>query len=166
LEKALVVTPCKELIQALGPELVKQAKALSRYERLLPIIKEGVLAVEVPDLEQGMELINRFAAEHLELLVAAPRKWVKEVRAAGAIFLGHYTPESAGDFATGPSHVLPTGGAAAMFSGLTVNDFMRRSSVIQLTRNELKEVMPVIEAFGRVEGLDGHVNSARVRFGE
>jgi len=166
LEKALVVTPCKELIHALGPELVKQAKALSRYERLLPIIKEGVLAVEVPDLEQGMELINRFAAEHLELLVAAPRKWVKEVRAAGAIFLGHYTPESAGDFATGPSHVLPTGGAAAMFSGLTVNDFMRRSSVIQLTRNELKEVMPVIEAFGRVEGLDGHVNSARVRFGE
>jgi histidinol dehydrogenase len=96
--------------------------------------------------------------------VASPRKWVKKVRAAGAIFLGHSTPESAGDFATGPSHVLPTGGAAAMFSGLTVNDFMRRSSVIQLTRAELKEVMPVIEAFGRVEGLDGHVNSARVRF--
>jgi histidinol dehydrogenase len=123
-----------------------------------------VLAVQVPDLEQGMELINRFAAEHLELLVRSPRKWAKKVRAAGAIFLGHWTPESAGDFAAGPSHVLPTGGAAAMFSGLTVDDFMRRSSLIELNRQDLLAVMPVIEAFGRVEGLDGHVNSARVRF--
>jgi histidinol dehydrogenase len=164
LEKALVVTPCRELIDAVGPELMRQAKALSRFDRLRPILKKGILAVEVPDLEQGMELINLFAAEHLELLVASPRKWVTKVRAAGAVFLGHYTPESAGDFATGPSHVLPTGGAAAMFSGLTVHDFMRRSSVIQLTKKDLKDVMPVIEAFGRVEGLDGHVHSARVRF--
>jgi histidinol dehydrogenase len=166
LEKALLVTPCQALIDQLEAELLKQAAALSRVERLMPILKEGVLAVSVPNLEEGMELINRFAAEHLELLVAAPRTWVKKVRAAGAIFLGHYTPESAGDFATGPSHVLPTGGAAAMFSGLTVHDFMRRSSVIQLTRRELQEVMPVIEAFGKVEGLDGHVNAARVRFGK
>jgi len=164
LEKALLVTPHAELIAAVGPELMRQAKELSRYERLLPILKSGVLAVQVPDLEQGMELINQFAAEHLELLVRSPRKWAKKVRAAGAIFLGHWTPESAGDFAAGPSHVLPTGGAAAMFSGLTVDDFMRRSSLIQLTRSDLQDVMPVIEAFGRVEGLDGHVNSARIRF--
>jgi histidinol dehydrogenase len=164
LEKALLVTPHAELIAAVGPELIRQAQALSRYERLLPILKTGVLAVRVPDLAQGMELINRFAAEHLELLVRSPRKWAKEVRAAGAIFLGHWTPESAGDFAAGPSHVLPTGGAAAMFSGLTVDDFMRRSSLIELNRQDLLAVMPVIEAFGRVEGLDGHVNSARVRF--
>ncbi|WFB37389.1 histidinol dehydrogenase [Kiritimatiellota bacterium B12222] len=165
-EKALLVTPHAELIEAVGPELMRQAKNLSRYERLLPILKTGVLAVQVTDLEQGMELINQFAAEHLELLVRSPRKWAKKVRAAGAIFLGHWTPESAGDFAAGPSHVLPTGGAAAMFSGLTVDDFMRRSSLIQLTRSDLQDVMPVIEAFGRVEGLDGHVQSARVRFGE
>ena len=164
LEKALLVTPHAELIAAVGPELIRQAQALSRYERLLPILKTGVLAVRVPDLAQGMELINRFAAEHLELLVRSPRKWAKKVRAAGAIFLGHWTPESAGDFAAGPSHVLPTGGAAAMFSGLTVDDFMRRSSLIELNRQDLLAVMPVIEAFGRVEGLDGHVNSARVRF--
>jgi histidinol dehydrogenase len=164
LEKALLVTPHLDLIEAVGTELMRQAKALSRYERFLPILKTGVLAVQVPDLDQGMELINRFAAEHLELLVRNPRKWSKKVRAAGAIFLGHWTPESAGDFAAGPSHVLPTGGAAAMFSGLTVDDFMRRSSLIQLTRSDLKDVMPVIEAFGRVEGLDGHVNSAKIRF--
>jgi len=164
LEKALLVTPHAELIEAVGPELIRQAKELSRYERILPILKSGVLAVLVPDLDEGMELINRFAAEHLELLVRNPRGWAKKVRAAGAIFLGHWTPESAGDFAAGPSHVLPTGGAAAMFSGLTVDDFMRRSSLIQLTRSDLQEVMPVIEAFGRVEGLDGHVNSAKIRF--
>jgi len=100
----------------------------------------------------------------LELLVASPRTWVKKVSAAGAIFLGPWTPESAGDFAAGPSHVLPTGGAAAMFSGLTVDDFMRRSSVIQYTRKDLEAALPVIEAFGRVEGLDGHVKSATIRF--
>ncbi len=166
LEKALLVTPCQELIEAVGPELMRQAAGLSRYERLVPILKSGVLAVQVSNLEEGMELINQFAAEHLELLVRKPRMWAGRVRAAGAIFLGHWTPESAGDFAAGPSHVLPTGGAAAMFSGLTVDDFMRRSSVIQLTKQDLEEVMPVIEAFGRVEGLDGHVNSARVRFGD
>lgn len=164
LEKALLVTPYASLIEAVGPEVMRQAKELSRYERLLPILKTGVLAVLVPDLDQGMELINRFAAEHLELLVRSPRKWAAQVRAAGAIFLGHWTPESAGDFAAGPSHVLPTGGAAAMFSGLTVDDFMRRSSLIEFNRKDLLDVMPVIEAFGRVEGLDGHVNSARVRF--
>lgn len=164
LEKALLVTPSEELIQAVEPLLAAQARELSRFERLSPILKQGVLAVKVPDLEQGMELINRFAAEHLELLVRNPRRWSKKVRAAGAIFLGHWTPESAGDFAAGPSHVLPTGGAAAMFSGLTVDDFMRRSSVIQFTRRDLEEVLPVIEAFGRVEGLDGHVRSATIRF--
>jgi len=164
LEKALLVTPSEELIRAVGPELIRQAKALSRYERVAPILEEGVLAVRVPDLDQGMELINRFAPEHLELLVRGPRRWAKRVRAAGAVFLGHWTPESAGDFVAGPSHVLPTGGAAAMFSGLTVDDFMRRSSLIQYARKDLEAALPVIEAFGRVEGLDGHVRSATVRF--
>jgi histidinol dehydrogenase len=163
-EKALLVTPDERLIQQVGPALTRQAEVLSRSERVRPILEKGVLAVQVPDLDIGMELINAFAAEHLELLVASPRKWVKKVRAAGAIFLGHWTPESAGDFAAGPSHVLPTGGAARMFSGLTVDDFMRRSSVIQFNRQDLAKTLPVIQAFGRVEGLDGHVKSAEIRF--
>lgn len=164
LEKALLVTPEADLIDQVKEELSRQVMTLSRRDRTLKVLQDGVLCVRVPDLDAGMELINRFAAEHLELLVRHPRRWVKRVGAAGAIFLGHWTPESAGDFAAGPSHVLPTGGAAAMFSGLTVNDFMRRSSVIELTRSDLRKLMPVIEAFGRVEGLDGHVRSAQVRF--
>jgi len=164
LEKALLVTPVPGLISAVEAELHKQVMTLSRMSRTLPVLRDGVLAVQTATLEDGMELINRFAAEHLELLVRSPRKWCKQVRAAGAIFLGNWTPEPAGDFAAGPSHVLPTGGAAAMFSGLTVDDFMRRSSVLELTRKDLLEVLPVIEAFGRVEGLDGHARSARIRF--
>lgn len=164
LEKALLVTPEAELIPQVEAELQRQARALSRLDRTLPVLRSGVLAVHTPDLESGMELINRFAAEHLELLIENPRAAVKSVRAAGAIFLGTWTPEPAGDFAAGPSHVLPTGGAAAMFSGLTVDDFLRRSSVLELTREDLAEVLPVIEAFGRVEGLDGHVRSAQIRF--
>jgi len=163
-EKALLVTPDENLIRETGVQLAVQLKQLNRRDLVRPIVESGVLAVKVTDLEVGMELINQFAPEHLELLVASPRTWVKKVSAAGAIFLGPWTPESAGDFAAGPSHVLPTGGAAAMFSGLTVDDFMRRSSVIQYTRKDLEAALPVIEAFGRVEGLDGHVKSATIRF--
>jgi histidinol dehydrogenase len=80
------------------------------------------------------------------------------------VFVGQWTPESAGDFVAGPSHVLPTGGAASMFSGLTVDDFRKRSSVIAFTRQDLEQTLPHIEAFGRVEGLDAHARSAGIRF--
>jgi histidinol dehydrogenase len=164
LEKALLVTPDANLLKSMQVELRCQVDGLARRDLILPILEKGVLCVLVPDLDAGMELINRFAAEHLELLVRQPKKWCARVRAAGAVFLGPWSPESAGDFAAGPSHVLPTGGAAAMFSGLTVDDFMRRSSVLHLTRDDLRDVMPVIAAFSRVEGLDGHLRSAEVRF--
>jgi histidinol dehydrogenase len=164
LEKAMLVTTEASLIKAVAEELPRQAQQLSRLERTLPVLRDGLLAVQVADLKDGLELINRFAPEHLELLLRNPRRWARQVRAAGAIFLGPWTPESAGDFAAGPSHVLPTGGAAAMFSGLTVHDFMRRSSLIEYTRNDLLAAMPIIEAFGEVEGLDGHVRSAQIRF--
>lgn len=164
LEKALLVTPVPELIPAVEAELIRQAAQLTRLDKTRPVLENGVMAVRVQNLDDGVELINRFAAEHLELLVRDPRTVCAQIRAAGAIFLGKWTPESAGDFAAGPSHVLPTGGAAAMFSGLTVDDFMRRSSVLELTRDDLRDVLPVIEAFGRVEGLDGHTRSAQIRF--
>ncbi len=164
LEKALLVTNHAPLIDAVAEELPRQAEKLSRYARTLPVLQKGVLAVKVASLEDGLELINRFAPEHLEILARNARRWSRGVRAAGAIFLGPWTPESAGDFAAGPSHVLPTGGAAAMFSGLTIDDFQRRSSVLEYTKKDLAAALPIIEAFGRVEGLDGHVRSATSRF--
>jgi histidinol dehydrogenase len=164
-EKALLVTPSQEVLDAVKEALLAHTAELSRASAIRRVAaRGGIMLVKVDDLDQGVELCNRFAAEHLELMVRNPKRWMKKVTCAGAIFLGAWTPESAGDFVAGPSHVLPTGGAAAMFSGLTVDDFRRRSSFIGLTRADLKDVLPVIEAFGRVEGLDAHARSASIRF--
>jgi histidinol dehydrogenase len=166
LEKALLVTPANDYARAVADAFEVQRRSLTRAAAIGRMAGRGVLAVVVPDLESGIALINRFAPEHLELLVARPRRWLRKVRCAGAVFLGPWTPESAGDFVAGPSHVLPTGGAAASFSGLTVGDFFRRTSVIDFARGDLAEALPVIEAFGDMERLDAHARSARIRFRE
>ncbi|HAS81881.1 MAG TPA: histidinol dehydrogenase [Verrucomicrobia bacterium] len=164
-EKALLVSPSAELIAGVRKALPAHVATLGRAEAITRVAQcGGIMLVQVASLEEGAALCNRFAPEHLELMVEDPRRWIKQIRCAGAVFMGHWTPESAGDFAAGPSHVLPTGGAAAMFSGLTVDDFHRRSSFVQFTKNDLKEVLPVIEAFGRVEGLDAHARSGSIRF--
>ncbi|MBN1267982.1 MAG: histidinol dehydrogenase [Kiritimatiellae bacterium] len=163
-EKALLVTSSEKLAAAVREELMRQAERLGRKELVRPVLENGTLLVVVDQLDLGIELCNQFAPEHLEIIVREPGRWLKKVRSAGAVFVGPWSPESAGDFAAGPSHVLPTGGAAAMFSGLTVEDFRRRTSIISFTRADLKEVLPVINAFARVEGLDGHARSAQVRF--
>ena len=111
-----------------------------------------------------MEVVNRFAPEHFEIMTKDALKVMKGVRAAGAVFAGAWTPESAGDFVAGPSHVLPTGGAANMFSGLTPDDFRRRHSFVAFTRADLAETRRTIEAFAAVEGLDGHGRAASIRF--
>ncbi len=163
-EKALLVSPSLKLAEAVRDQIGAQLEKLSRKQAISRVLERGTLIVVVDNLDAGMELCNRFAPEHLELLVEEPRRWAKKVRAAGAVFLGAWTPESAGDFAAGPSHVLPTGGTAAIFSGLTADSFRRRISTISLTRADLQEVLPAIEAFGRVEQLDAHARSARIRF--
>ncbi len=163
-EKALLVTSSERLARAVQDALAGQAALLSRQDCVNEVMKRGMLLVVVPNLDEGMELINAFAPEHLELLVREPKSWLKKVERAGAVFVGAWSPESVGDFVAGPSHVLPTGGTAALFSGLTVDDFRRRSSFIAFTRADLLDVVPVIEAFGEIEGLDAHARSARIRF--
>ncbi len=164
-EKALLATPSAALARAVAVEIRRQTASLSRRAAIRKVINRGMLLVVVRNMNDGMNLCNRFAPEHLEIMARKPRQLLKKVRCAGAIFLGKWTPESAGDFAAGPSHVLPTGGAARMFSGLTVDDFRRRSSVIEFTRSDLQAALPVIETFGRIEGLDAHARSAAIRFG-
>lgn len=163
-EKALLVTTSRRLAGAVQKELVFQSGLLSRAEIIRKTMKRGMLLAVVSNLKEGLEVCNRFAPEHLEILTANPRKLLAQVKCAGAVFIGPWTPESAGDFVAGPSHVLPTGGAASMFSGLTTDDFRRRSSFIEFSRNDLKDTLCVIEEFGRVEGLDAHVRSAQIRF--
>jgi histidinol dehydrogenase len=163
-EKALLVAFSAAFARAVEREVRIQQASLPRSEMVQRVLERGVLFVTVRNLDDGLAVINRFAPEHLELLVRNPEALLPRIQAAGAVFLGPWTPESAGDFVAGPSHVLPTGGAAAFFSGLTVDDFRRRSSLISLTRADLAEMLPVIEDFGRVEGLEGHARSARLRF--
>jgi histidinol dehydrogenase len=164
-ERALLATPSKALAQAVQKELERQIPLLSRAAIVRRMMaKNGILLVVTPKIDDALELCNQFAPEHLELMAQQPERLVPQVRAAGAIFVGPWTPEPAGDFAAGPSHVLPTGGAARMFSGLTADDFRRRSSIIAFKRRDLEKTRATIETFGAVEGLDAHARSASIRF--
>lgn len=164
-EKALLVTDSQTLAEAVCDEIAWQTPKLSRAAMVERVVAQGgILLAVVPDLKQGMELVNRFAPEHFEIMTRDARSWVNDVRAAGAVFVGEYTPEAAGDFVAGPSHVLPTGGAARMFSGLTADDFRRRHSFVEFTEEDLAETRASIEAFAEVEGLDAHGRSASIRF--
>lgn len=163
-EKAMLVTTSQKQAEAVRAEVLKQAATLSRSEPIAEVMQKGMLLVVVKNMADGMKLCNRFAPEHMELIVKDPDKWVDKVENAGALFIGEWTPESVGDFVAGPSHVLPTGGTAAYFSGLTVEDFRRRVSLIRFTKEDLEETLPVVEAFGRIETLDGHARSAAIRF--
>ncbi len=163
-EKALFITTSPQLAYAVQEELSKQAGALPRAELIERVLAGGVLIVVVDNLAIGMDLCNQFAPEHLEIMVKEPRAWMKKVRHAGAVFMGPWTPECAGDFVAGPSHVLPTGGTAAYLSGLTVDSFRRRTSYISFTRADLQDVLGTIECFARVEELEAHGRSAKIRF--
>jgi len=163
-EKALLITTSERLAGRVTQELEKQASTCGREKAIRAVMRRGMLLVVVPTLDDGIALCNQFAPEHLELMVRNAGKWAKRVTCAGAVFVGPWSPEAAGDFVAGPSHVLPTGGAAALFSGLTVDDFLRRTSVIAYTRADLVDALPIIETFGKIEGLDGHARSAGIRF--
>ena len=165
LEKSLLVTDSREFAEAVHAQVLDQLARRGRraiIERMLA--NGGMLMAVVPNLEDGVLLCNRFAAEHLELQVADAEAVLPKINCAGAVFVGYWTPESAGDFVAGPSHVLPTGGAARMFSGLTAETFRRRSSFVEFTREDLAETRSAIETFGQLEGLDGHAYAATARF--
>ena len=164
-EKSLLVTDSPALAKDVAQELKIQSAALSRAHLIKKVTdNDGVMIALVADLDEGVALINRFAPEHCEVMVKSPMAVVPRITRAGAVFVGPWTPESVGDFAAGPSHVLPTGGAARMFSGLTVDDFRRRTSLVSYTEKDLRDALPIIETFGVIEGLDGHYKSAAIRF--
>ena len=165
LEKSLCVCTSREFAEKVRAETLAQTEKLSRRELIERVIdRDGILIVVAKDLKEGMEVVNRFAPEHFEIMTKDALRVMKGVRSAGAVFAGAWTPESAGDFVAGPSHVLPTGGAANMFNGLTPDDFRRRHSFVAFTKKDLAETRATIEAFAEVEGLDAHGRAASVRF--
>ena len=164
-EKSLLVTQSKAFAEEVKRALLAQTATLSRKALIQRVIdRDGILFAVTPTVEEGLELVNRFAPEHFEIMCKDATKLMKGVRSAGAVFAGAWTPESAGDFVAGPSHVLPTGGAANMFNGLTPDDFRRRHSFVAFTKGDLAQTKATIEAFARVEGLDAHGRAATIRF--
>ncbi len=164
-EKSLLVTQSKDFAEEVKRALFAQTATLSRKALIQRVIdRDGILFAVTPTVEEGLELVNRFAPEHFEIMCKDAMKLMKGVRSAGAVFAGAWTPESAGDFVAGPSHVLPTGGAANMFNGLTPDDFRRRHSFVAFTKGDLAQTKSTIEAFARVEGLDAHGRAATIRF--
>jgi len=165
LEKSLCVCTSRKFAEEVKAEVLRQTETLSRKALVRRVIdRDGILVVVAKGVSEGLEVVNRFAPEHFEIMTKDALKVMKGVRSAGAVFAGAWTPESAGDFVAGPSHVLPTGGAANMFNGLTPDDFRRRHSFVAFTREDLSETRRTIEAFAAVEGLDGHGRAATVRF--
>jgi histidinol dehydrogenase len=164
-EKSLLVTQSRAFAEEVKRALLAQTATLSRKALIQRVIdRDGILFAVTPTVEEGLELVNRFAPEHFEIMCKDAAKLMKGVRSAGAVFAGAWTPESAGDFVAGPSHVLPTGGAANMFNGLTPDDFRRRHSFVAFTKGDLAQTKSTIEAFARVEGLDAHGRAATIRF--
>ena len=166
-EKSLCVCTSREFAETIRREVLAQTKTLSRRQLVGRVIdRDGILIVVAKDVAEGLEVVNRFAPEHFEIMTKDALKVMRGVRSAGAVFAGAWTPESAGDFVAGPSHVLPTGGAANMFNGLTPDDFRRRHSFVAFSEGDLRETLPTIEAFASVEGLDGHGRAATIRFAQ
>ena len=164
-EKSLCVCTSRAFAERIRAEVLRQTETLSRKALVQRVIdRDGILIVVAKSVAEGLEIVNRFAPEHFEIMTRNARRVMRGVRSAGAVFVGAWTPESAGDFVAGPSHVLPTGGAANMFNGLTPDDFRRRHSFVAFTRADLAETKATIEAFAAVEGLDGHGRAATVRF--
>lgn len=164
LEKALLITTSMKQAQLVKEQVLKQSIQLKRRKIITDVINNGMMIVVVKNLNDGVDLINDFAPEHMELIVKNPKKIIPRIKTAGALFIGSWTPECVGDFIAGPSHVLPTGGTCKYFSGLTVDDFRRRMSVVEYKEGDLKDSLEAIEIFGNIETLDAHSKSATIRF--
>lgn len=164
-EKIYLIMTSADLIAAVGSELRTQLQLISRSEKTQRVLEQGFLAIEVKTLGQAAGIANYVAPEHLELLVeeSATTKLTAAITTAGAIMIGNHTPTALGDFAAGPSHVLPTGRAGRFFSGLRVADFLRRTSLIRYDRASVKKAEPVVAAFAAMEKLDAHGRSVRIR---
>ncbi len=162
-EQAVLVTTSRRVLDEAAAEIQRQAAQLTRQACVQQVLENGVFLVEAKDLDEAAEIASEYAPEHLELLVRDPQALAPKITAAGAIFLGEWTPEPVGDYVAGPSHVLPTGGTARFFNGLTMDAFYRRTSLVQYDRDALLADLPALECFARNEGLDAHGRSGSIR---
>ncbi len=165
LASAVCVTDSPRLAEAVADATARRAARLPRRAILARSLADFAGVVVVPGLDAAVDFANGLAPEHLELCVADPDALLPRLRAAGAVFVGHWSPEPLGDYFAGPNHVLPTSGTARFFSPLSTQDFQKRTSVIRYTREALERVGADVAAFADAEGLAAHAEAIRVRLG-
>jgi len=165
LAASILVTPSAALAARVDRELRRQLDVLPRRAIATRALRRHGTAFITRSLAEAAELSNRLAPEHLELAVRHPDRVVKDIRHAGAIFLGHHAPEPFGDYLAGPNHVLPTGGSARFASPLGVYDFIKRSSIISASPRTLARLGPTAIGLARLEGLEAHARAVEIRLG-
>ena len=163
LSSAILVTDSNPTATAVAAEIEKQLAALNRKEIARESLKRYGAILVVDDLNAAIELANRIAPEHLELQISEPFESIGQIHNAGAVFLGHYTPEPIGDYIAGPNHVLPTAGTARFASALSVDHFIKKTSIIHYSKQAFKKEAADVMRLAELEGLDAHVKSIKIR---
>ena len=162
-ERVWLVTISDKTLKAVEKEVTRQLAKLPRREFIQRALDNNGWLIQVKTSDDAIALTNQLAPEHCEVMTRNPRKVSEAILTAGAIFLGPWSPTVLGDYVAGPSHTLPTGGAGASFAGLTVDQFQRRTSVVEYSRAALKKALPAVKKFAELEGLGAHGKSAEIR---
>jgi histidinol dehydrogenase len=162
-ERVWLVTTSAKLLSAVEKEIKRQLPKLARRELIERALQQNGWLILMKSMADAIALTNQLAPEHCEIMTRQAAKVAEGVVTAGAIFLGNYSPTVLGDYVAGPSHELPTGGAGAAFAGLTVDQFQRRTSVVEYTAGALKKSLRTVQTFAGAEGLDAHGRSASIR---
>jgi histidinol dehydrogenase len=159
---AILLTTSKSLARSVAAEIERQLETLATAAIARQAIRRNSAIVMVRSLDEAVEIANRFAPEHLSI---PEESLLARVTNAGSVFVGPFSPEAAGDYASGPNHVLPTSGMARLRGGLSVADYVKVISVQQLSEQALRSLAPAITTLARAEGLEGHARSVEVRTG-
>jgi histidinol dehydrogenase len=166
LASSILVTTSMELAQKVSEEAERFTSQLSRSEIIRKSLDQYGYILVADSMKEAIETVNEIAPEHLEIVTKNPFEDMTKIRHAGAIFIGEYSSEPLGDYFAGPNHVLPTNGTARFFSALSVDDFIKKSSIVYYSKEALHEVHQDVEAFANAEYLTAHANSVKVRFEE
>ncbi len=163
---AILITTSEELANKVSAQVDEFVNVLSRKEILTKSLENYGYILVADSLSEAIDVANEIASEHLEIVTKNPFNVMTKIKNAGAIFLGEYSSEPLGDYFAGPNHVLPTNGTAKFFSALSVDDFIKKSSIISYSRESLEPIHKDIEKFAEAEHLTAHANSIKVRFEE
>ena len=160
--RAILVSTSKEILEEVSQKVESQVQDLPRRDFAVEALA-GSFSIQVPSMEEAFEFVNRYAPEHLIMHLEGPEKWVEKVQSAGSVFLGPWSPEVAGDYASGTNHTLPTSGLARAFSGVSLDTFVKKITFQELTQKGLRELAPTLETLAALEGLEGHGRAIRAR---